>query len=117
MSPPSADVLHEPVYGRIVAVPGGGPERARGGLGPDDQGRDTAASLHREATLPLPNERSGDPLSSRGRRHREPVQVAAPAVPPHDERSDDAAVVLGHEQGFGVARDQPVNVLNAILDR
>src|SRR6185437_16692782 len=49
--------------------------------------------------------RRSDALPSPARPDREPVQVIPPAIPARDDRSDQLAVVLGHNQGLRIAAE------------
>jgi hypothetical protein len=59
------------------------------------------------APLALAEQQSGDAQAAVIGVHDEAVQMAAPSVPPDDERSDHVGlVVAGQNEGLGVAREQ-----------
>jgi hypothetical protein len=47
-----------------------------------------------------------DAVPTKVGKHRQAVHVAPPAVPGGDQRADDLAVVLGHQEGVVGVRDQ-----------
>src|SRR5690242_19038113 len=90
----------------LALVSGGLPEvrGARVVVG-HDRGEPDGALLA-QATLPRPQQRHGDPLSSPVAVYGEPIEAAAPSIPGRDQRADDDAVRLGDQQRVAVGAKQ-----------
>ena len=86
----------------LCDVPGGLPQGLGGILALDGDDGDAACAAVGEATLGFVDQGSGDAFAASARGDRQPVEVAAPAVPCGDDAADDHGVVDGHEAGLGV---------------
>src|SRR5262245_10263658 len=78
------------------------------------QRRDALCTLMGEPRFDLGHQRTGDSLPSAIGMSRPPVDVAPPAVERPDDRADDSAPDLGHEDVCGAVGDGPPQVVGGV---
>jgi hypothetical protein len=79
-----------------------------------DQRRDALGTLLGQPLLDLNNKRTGYALSPEIRVDSQPVDVTPPAVERPDDRADDVAPDLGHEDVSGACGDGPPQVVGIV---
>src|SRR5712691_12239697 len=90
----------------LEGVAGGLPEADRVGVVAEDDRADSDRALLAEPSFALGDETERDSSAPVLGQDGEPIHVPAPAVPAGDQRPDDPAVRLGHEQRAVAALDQ-----------
>jgi hypothetical protein len=90
----------------LAAVTAGHPEALAETVGVEHHGVGAGSPDRPEPVLGCLQQRRADsPASPRGA-DREPVEVAAPAVPAGDDRADQLSVVLSHDHRIRIAAEQ-----------
>ena len=92
------EVPDAPAYDRVHRVAGRVPESAGSVIVVRDQSRHAPRPEPAQMLLAGVEQPPRDPTPAMVRMYREPVHVAPPAIPPHDQRAHDLPfIALGHQ--------------------